>query len=257
MGAGQQGVEVLDLLVDAHGVVGDVSEEGSRWLRHSRHLTAGELRHRLAQGRDGTAELRQLPLQCVDAACVTAAVVGEHRQLGLVHVRLELGGHVLVRVDHAVTHAVEHGVRSVPQHFGVLFEVPPGYAELRALAMAHRDDVVVSDEDRDLTCLDRVVGVDVPDRLEHHEQGVAVPLELRPLVGDDGVLDRERVKSEHVRDLGHLVRAGLEQPDPDEVGLPEVGPCVRAGDVEPVVLEGDASALVVEGAVNDHASLWT
>ena len=77
--------------------------------------------------------------------------------------------------------------------------------ELAAAAVAHRDHELVADEQVDLPGLDGVVLVDVPERLEHHEQAVVVALELGPLVRVERVLDRQRVQVEDLGDGVQLV----------------------------------------------------
>ena len=86
--------------------------------------------------------------------------------------------------------------------------------EVGVLGVAHRDHVVRADEDVHLAELDRLGLVDVPRRLQHQERHVAVALELRPLMTDEGVLDRQRMQVEHLRDLVHLVGIGSVEPDP-------------------------------------------
>ena len=51
--------------------------------------------------------LGDLPLQDVDPLRVLGALGGEHRRLHLVHVRVQLGSHVLVTVDDPVGHRVD------------------------------------------------------------------------------------------------------------------------------------------------------
>ena len=91
-------------------------------------------------------------------------------------------------------------------------ELQPRRVQLRALAVPDGHDEVRADEHVDLAGLDGVLGVDVPERLEHQEQRVLVALQLGPLVGVDRVLDGEVVQPEgdrHVLQL-HLgwARAG-------------------------------------------------
>src|SRR2546425_3923670 len=77
-----------------------------------------------------------------------------------------------------------------------------------------------SHEDVRLAELDAVGARGEPRRAQDHEERVAVALELRPLVGGEGVLDREVVESDLLLDPPQEPRVGLVQPDPDEpVGL--------------------------------------
>ena len=80
--------------------------------------------------------------------------------------------------------------------------------------MPDRDDEVRADEEVDLAELDLLDGVDVARGPQHDEQGVAVALELRALVGDDRVLDGQLVQLELVGQRGQLVLVGAVQPDP-------------------------------------------
>jgi hypothetical protein len=82
------------------------------------------------------------------------------------------------------------------------------------VAVADGEHEVGPDEQVDLAELDLLDLVQVAGRPQDHEQGVAVALELGPLVGDDGVLDGQLVQAEL---LGHGQQLGLgrpEQPDP-------------------------------------------
>ena len=108
-------------------------------------------------------------------------------------------------------------------------EVDPGLVQRATLAVADADHEVRADEEVDLTGLDRILLVDVPERLEHEEQAVVVALELRTLVGVDGVLDGQRVQREGLRDLVELGRVGLVQADPDEVAGSGSGRAWRPG----------------------------
>lgn len=77
-------------------------------------------------------------------------------------------------------------------------------------------------EDHDLAGVDDLAGLgefgvfDVGHRLEDGEQDVAVLLDLRPLVGVDGVLDGDRVQPEQLGDPRELRLGGFVQPQPDE-----------------------------------------
>ena len=60
------------------------------------------------------------------------------------------------------------------------------------------------------------VDVDVAQCLDHHEQRVAVALQLGTLVGVDRVLDRQGVELQLVGDLVELLCGRLVQADPHE-----------------------------------------
>ena len=72
-------------------------------------------------------------------------------------------------------------------------ETPPHRAQLRRVAVAHRDDEVRTDEDRDLTEQDSLGLVDIAGRSQNQEERFAVALELGALMCLDGVLDSELV----------------------------------------------------------------
>ena len=76
------------------------------------------------------------------------------------------------------------------------------------------DDEVRPDEHVHLAELDPLALVDVARRSEHDEQDVAVALQLGPLVGRDGVLDRERVQLELACDRRDLGVVGPVEADP-------------------------------------------
>ena len=73
-----------------------------------------------------------------------------------------------------------------------------------------------ADEDHHLADLDRLGAVDVAGGLDDEEQRVAEHLELRALVGVDGVLDRQRVQLEALAHRLDDLGAGVVQADPDE-----------------------------------------
>ena len=79
--------------------------------------------------------------------------------------------------------------------------------------MADGDHEVPADEDVDLAELDLLDVVEVAGRPQDDEQRVAVAFELRPLVGDDRVLDRQLVQVELPRHRGELLRRPV-QADP-------------------------------------------
>jgi hypothetical protein len=92
----------------------------------------------------------------------------------------------------------------------------PDIAEVRRAAVADREDEVRADEDVDLPELDLLLPVEICRGPEDDEQGVAVALQLRPLVRDDGVLDRELMQPELLRDGSELRVGRAEQADPGE-----------------------------------------
>ena len=156
----------------------------------------------------------------------------------------ELVGHLLVAVDDLVAHGVDDRRRAVGQDAA---RAPR--AQRRAscssppCAVPDRDHEVVADEHADLAGLDRVVLVDVPERLEHQEQALVVALELGPLVRRDRVLDGQRVQAERPRrPSASSASVGLVQADPDEVArLASPGRAASARSCD-VAVDGDALA---------------
>ncbi len=206
-----------------------VSETRDRWSSDVAEVRRGlgidaldpagrEPVHRLAQRHHGAAHLRQLALQDVDAGRVVGALLGEDRRLDLVHVHLELVGHVLVVVDDLVAHGVDDrrtGRGPAPARGP---RAPCG-PDCRAPPSPCRTVTTKSwsDEHVDLAGLDGVLLVDVPERLEDEEQAVVVALELGTLVSLDRVLDGQWVQPEDLGDRVQLRLLGLVQTDPDEV----------------------------------------
>lgn len=91
--------------------------------------------------------------------------------------------------------------------------------------MPDGDDEVPAGEAHHLAGLDDLAArgelgvLDVVDGLEDGEESVVVPLQLRPLVGVDGVLDGERVEAELAGDTGEFLLGRLVQADPGEAAL--------------------------------------
>ena len=84
--------------------------------------------------------------------------------------------------------------------------------------------------------------------LMHEEQRVAEHLELRPLVGVHGVLDRQRVQLEALAHRLDDLGAGVVEADPDEAVAARVGAAERGLELDAAALP---VALVVEPAVDD------
>ena len=81
--------------------------------------------------------------------------------------------------------------------------------------MADRDDEALAGEDVGLAERD-VIALELGGP-QHHEQRIAVELELGPLMGVQRVLDRQRVQVELGLDLPQLRLVRLVKADPDEV----------------------------------------
>ena len=115
--------------------------------------------------------------------------------------------------------------------------------------MAHSDYELRADEDRHLPEQDGLRFVDVAGRPQHEEQGFAVALELRTLMGLDRILHRQLVQAELLCHRRELLAAGLVQPQPGDRAFGLAGG-VQLGEV--VRLRRPA-AIAVHGLVDDHA----
>ena len=126
----------------------------------------------------------------------TRRVTAEHLDLDLVDVVAETRDDGQIPVDHTVEDGVQHRLGAAPEQVGLALEPAPHGAEIGRLAVTHGQHEVGPDEDVHLAELDLFDLVDVARRTQHDEQDVVVPLDLRALVGDDRVLDRELVQPE-------------------------------------------------------------
>ena len=112
----------------------------------------------------------------------------------------------------------------------------------------------VAEEDEDLAELDDLGRVDVAGGLQHDEDHLAVDLELRPLVGVDRVLDRERVQVELA------LRASRTPPRSARTGRSRrtaPGSWRAVVGVLELHLAVAPASVLVDRAVDDHASgLW-
>jgi hypothetical protein len=109
----------------------------------------------------------------------------------------------------------------------------------------HGDDIAAADEDMGLTELH--AALDALGGLQDDEQAFAVDLQLRPLMGAQGILDGELVQPEPLLHLLHQLRARLVQPDPYEAAL------AGLDRVEMIDVEiGDAASVRIGGAADHH-----
>ncbi len=134
-----------------------------------------------------------------------------------------------------------------------MLEVAPGGVQLGSLAVADADDEVVAHEDGDLAGLHGVTLVDVPEGLEDQEERFVVALQLRALVGVQGVLDRQGMEVEELGDPAHLGLVRLVHTDPDEVTVTSPGVPDRT-EVVAAHVERDTDTVAVQRAVDDHAA---
>ena len=222
--AGEQLVEAGDPLGVADQVVIDVAEvrRGARVERQP-GLVGGEALHRRDQRRHRALELEHLALELVDPLGRVGAEAREDVGLDGVDLDVEALEHLGVVVDDAVGDGVEDRARPDAEEVGVGLEVEPHVVQRAALAVADGDHEARAGEHHHLADLDRLGAVHVPRGLEHEEQRVAEHLELRPLVGVDGVLDRQRVQLEALAHRLDDLGARVVEADPDEAVVARVG----------------------------------
>ncbi len=157
-----------------------------------------------SQGLDGPLELADLARQLVGAA---SDIGDAPKDLGLdlVDVVLQPEHHWCIVVDYPVEDGVvEDGRGATPQEVGLsLHELPDAFqVELRPVA--NGDDEVGANEDVELAELDRLSRVEVAGGAQDDEERAIVALQLRPLVGFDGILHRELVQAELLGDPAEL-----------------------------------------------------
>ena len=136
----------------------------------------------------------------------------------------------------------------MPRRSGMGLEVEPHVVQRAALAVADGDHEARAGEHHHLADLDRLGAVHVAGGLEHEEQRVAEHLELRALVGVDGVLDRQRVQLEALAHRLDDLGAGVVEADPDEAVAARVGLGERGVELDQAALP---VTLVVDAAVHD------
>ena len=196
----------------------------------------------------GALELDHLARQLVDAPG-HLGVAAEDLGLDLVDVVLEPGDDRRVAVDDAVEDGVQDRLGAEAQQLGVALHAAADGGQVGGLAVADGEHEVRADEDVDLAELDLLDLVEVAGGAQHHEQGVAVALQLGALVGDDRVLDGQLVQAELLGDGQQLA--------PRPAGTARSRPWCRgwsrrrraaSATVERAV---DPAAVAVDGGVDD------
>ena len=156
----------------------------------------GQLAQRRPERHRRTCELEHFAPQAVDPLDRVGALRREDLRLDLLDVLEHAVDHRLVRVDDPVDDGVERGAWAQREELRLLLEVLAHVAETAGLAVADRDQEVGPDEDHHLADVDQLLRPEVADGLDHEEQRLVVDLQLRPLMGADGVLDGELVELE-------------------------------------------------------------
>src|SRR3990172_1403997 len=227
----------------------DVAEVVLQTRIHGRRFTLGEPFEGVEERLCALVELEDLALQVVDARSRILPGRGEHHRLQLLDVVVEAGQHRRVVVDHLVGNRVEDSSRTERQEVRTQLQAPASVGQGTSGAVPDVHDEVPADEELDFTQLDDLFGVHVTRRLQHHEQDVAVQLQLRPLMGANGVFHRQFVELELLPDRLELLRGGFEHPDPHK-GARLSGGQSGTLDIEPV---GGTPSVDVESRVDDHA----
>ena len=198
----RRSLNVSTSLLTRQEVVVHVAEVRVDWARPT-EVGGGELIEGVEQWHGRLVHLEDFPLELVDALDRVARVgLGEHLVLDLADVGVETTDHGQVVVDDAVDHGVEHRPGPSASRSGRL-STWRRVSVSAGLAVTDDDRETVTDEDLDLTELDRLGDVGVERGLEDHEQRIAVDLELGSLVGVDRVLDRELVEIERAADVSN------------------------------------------------------
>ncbi len=234
--------------VTDRGVVGDVAQGALELLVGVVLLEPGRQPVQHPQQRPGRPlELDDLARQLVDAPR-HLRVPAEDLSLDLVDVLLQPGDDRGVAVDDAVEDRVQHGLWAKAQELGVVLHPASHDGQVRSLAVPDGQHEVRADEDVDLAELDLLDVIEVTRGAQDDEQRVAVALQLRTLVGDDRVLDRDLVQPELLADRQELRLCRPEQPDPGHRALL---PAQTRSDLGHRCRALDPSAVPVDRRVDD------
>ena len=185
------------------------------------------------EGRHRALDLEQVALEIVDALHGRAV---EGLVEDLVLQALELGlqrvHHREVVVDHEVHDGVEDGAGALGEEAGGALAAGPHRRVTRGGAVAHGHYVLWPHEDMRLAQHHLLLLLRPHRGAEHHEDRIAVLLDLRPLMRKPRVLDGKIVKTELLLDLLEELGRGIEETDPHEdVGLLQDLADVRDGHV--------------------------
>ena len=177
-----------------------------------------ELVEDVLQRRDCEPQRGQFLLEVVELLDGLAAIVfREDVLLELVQFALEIADHRHVVVDDEVEHSVQRVARPERHHLGFALATRARWRIRQRRAVSDRHQVALAEEDVGLAELHasfhRLRGV------EHHEQRVAVDLDLRSLVRVVCVLHRKIVESELLLQFFQQRLVGLVQTDPHETAV--------------------------------------
>ncbi len=210
--------EAVDAFAGVGDVVGHVAEVALQFLVRA---VLGEAGHQSVQhadeGAGGALELDHFTGEFVDSAG-DLGVAAEDLGLDLVDVDLDARHHGLVTVDHRVQYRVEHRLRAEFEQLRGLLHAPAYRRQIGGRAMAHGDHEVGADEHMQLAEVDLLGRVEIARRAQDHEQGVAVALQLGPLVRLHRVFHREWVQVELGGQGEELGLSGAGEADPRHAG---------------------------------------
>src|SRR4051812_14440140 len=96
-------------------------------------------------------------------------------------------------VNDLVADRVQHSARTALQQDVAGLEPLADVGQRTALAVPHRYNEILTQEESYLAGLDKLGAVDVTHRLQYDEDGVAVDVDLRALVRFERVFHRERM----------------------------------------------------------------
>ena len=140
-------------------------------------------------------EFDHLTGQFVDATR-NSGIATEYFGFDLVDVVLQSGHHRGVPVDDCVENGIENGLGTQPQQVRIVLHASPHRRQIRRFTVTDGQNEVRTTEDVQLAEFDPLGLVAVPRSTQHHEQCLAVALELGALVRDDRILDRQFVEVE-------------------------------------------------------------
>ena len=167
------------------------------------------------EGIDRAVEVDRLPGEPVGVAGSGRGSV-EDLALGLVDAVLEVEDDGCVGVHNPVDDGVDDRRGPQGEEPGLGLQLGSDVLEIDLPGVPDGDREAGPAEHVDLTGLDGLRRPVVPGGAEHDEQDVAVGLDLRPLVGDDRVLQGEPGQFEVVRGLPELLLVGRGHADPGE-----------------------------------------
>ena len=156
----------------------------------------------------------------------------------------------VIVVDDLVEDRPDSGRRPRFEQLRVRLELAAHPGQLAGGPVADRDHVGARDEQHDLAELHLLLLVVVARGAQDDEVGLVVVLELRPLMGAVGVLERQLMEPEALSDVLELLDRRLVHSEPDEV---PVADDALLGHVERQLALVLANPVALMRAVDYHA----